>query len=382
MDTHPDIPHGELPPSRRERIVTLTLLLVMAFGAWQAIAAWRNPESMEGVPFGWHDFTEGRTTHKLEKQMDQHLPAREQLIGFANSLRYLLLRGGGSDVVVGRGDWLFLTEEIRYDPPKQRPEQTRIELLAAARKALQAQGVNLLVALVPDKARMYSGQMPLGRYPRYNEQRYAAALDGLRRRGVPVADLRPALTAGGAGGITYYRTDTHWNQHGAALAAAAIARIVLADGPCEPATAFVTTQGKLAERPGDLIRMMGLEHVPNAFRPRPDLEAPATTVARPGGEDAGLGLFGDNGVPVVLTGTSFSMRGNFAGALQQALSCKVLNSAQDGGGFLTATTQYLKDDAFRTSKPKWLVWEVPERFLTQPLTDETRWLREVGLDQP
>ena len=382
MDTHPDIPHGELPFSLRERIVTLTLLLVMAFGAWQAIAAWRNPESMEGVPLGWHDFTDGHTTHKLEKQMDQHLPAREGLIGFANSLRYLLLRGGGNDVVVGRDGWLFLTEEIRYDPPKQQPELTRVQLLAAAQKALKAQGVNLLVALVPDKARIYTGQVPLGGYPTYNQLRYANALAGLRALGVPVADLRSALAEAGRDGTTYYRTDTHWNQRGAAVAAAAIARIVLANGPCEPPTAFVTTQGKPAERPGDLIRMMGLEHVPNAFRPRPDREAPASTVAQSGSGDAGLGLFGDNSVPVVLTGTSFSMRGNFSGALQQALSCQVLNSAQDGGGFLTATSQYLKDDAFRTSKPKWLVWEVPERFLTQPLTNEANWLHEVGLDQP
>jgi alginate O-acetyltransferase complex protein AlgJ len=85
-------------------------------------------------------------------------------------------------------------------------------------------------------------------------------------------------------------------------------------------------------------------------------------------------------VPVVLTGTSYSLRANFAGFLQQALTAKVLNAAKDGGGFLLATTQYLKDDAFRSAKPKLLLWELPERFLYSPLVEEPQWLKNVGLD--
>ena len=382
MDVHPDIPLGEAPYSLRERLLAITLVAVMLAGAWQALAAWRNPESWTDVPRTWHDFSDGKTTLKIEKQMDAHLPARERIIAFANSLRWMLLRGGGKDVVVGRGGWLFLTEEIQYDPPKQDPLAARIDLLAHARRALEAQGVQLLVALVPDKARVYPGQLPWGRYPAYNRSRYADGLAGLRARGVPVVDLLPVLAADAQARPTYYRTDTHWNTRGAALAAQAIARQVLANGTCEPATRYATHVGKVEARPGDLLRMMGLEHVPNAFRPAPDREAPATTEATTAADAGGLGLFGDASVPVVLTGTSFSMRGNFHGALQQALSCQVLNSAQDGGGFLTATGQYLKDDAFRTSKPKTLIWEVPERFLTQPLTDEAKWLRETGLAQP
>lgn len=382
MDTHPDIPAGEAPFSLRERVLASTLLLVMLAGAWQAVAAWHNPESLAPVPRGWHDFTEGRTTLKLEKQMDAYLPAREQLVAFANSLRYLLLRGGGKDVVVGRDGWLFLTEEVRYDPPEKQPQYTRIELLAETHHRLQEQGVRLLVALVPDKARLYPDRLPFGRYPGYNQGRYRDALVALRQRGVPVADLLSPLAEAARTQPTYYRTDTHWDNHGAAVAAQTIAQTVLADGPCEPATRFDTVTGQVEQRPGDLLRMMGLEHVPNAFRPQPDQEAPATTEAEAGGADPGPGLFGDVSVPVVLTGTSFSMRGNFHGALQQALSCRVLNSAQDGGGFLTSTIQYLKDDSFRTSKPSWLIWEVPERFLTQPLTNESRFLREAGLMQP
>jgi alginate O-acetyltransferase complex protein AlgJ len=65
--------------------------------------------------------------------------------------------------------------------------------------------------------------------------------------------------------------------------------------------------------------------------------------------------------------------------MQQALSSKVLNTAKDGGGFLQAVTAYLTDEAFRSSKPKVLIWEVPERFLMTKLEDEPKWLAKVKL---
>jgi alginate O-acetyltransferase complex protein AlgJ len=74
------------------------------------------------------------------------------------------------------------------------------------------------------------------------------------------------------------------------------------------------------------------------------------------------------------------LRGNFHGYLQQELSAKVLNTAKDGGGLLQAGTSYLTDNAFQSSKPKILVWEVPERFLYSKLSDEATWLQKVGLN--
>ena len=92
---------------------------------------------------------------------------------------------------------------------------------------------------------------------------------------------------------------------------------------------------------------------------------------------AGLGLFADSAVPVVLTGTSYSLRGNFHGYLQQAIGSKVLNTAKDGGGFVQALTAYLKDDSFKSSKPKVLVWEIPERMFMSTLTEEKGWLKSI-----
>ena len=380
---HPDhdLPLEDVPYSLRERVLAATLVAVMVAGAWQAVAAWRNPDALAGVPDTRADFTEGRTTLALEKQMDKHLPARDGIVAFANGARYLLLRGTGDDVRAGRDGWLFLTEELRYDAPTGEPLQTRVKLLADTHAALGERGVRLLVALVPDKARVHSDRLLQGEYPGYNAGRYRRALEGLRSHGVEVVDLlTPFSAAPGEDGPLYYRTDTHWNTRGAALAAEAIARTAYPDGGCSPATRYETrVEDKARPYPGDLRRMIGLEHMPAWFPPRSDMEAPAVTTALESDDSAGGGLFGDSTVPVVLAGTSFSLRGNFHGALEQAFGCTVLNTAQDGGGFLTSATQYFKDDAFLQSTPAVVVWEVPERFLTLKLDGEAGFLREAGL---
>jgi len=176
----------------------------------------------------------------------------------------------------------------------------------------------------------------------------------------------------------YYRSDTHWNQTGAQVAAEAVALTVRQLGfELEKTTFSTTNSGGKTERTGDLIRLMGLDDTPKALRPRPDIETPVIT--RQSSIDSAVGLFGDTVVPVVLTGTSYSLRGNFHGFLQQALSAKVLNTAKDGGGLLQATTAYLTDNAFQSAKPQILVWEVPERFLYTKLDDEPKWLEKVGL---
>jgi alginate O-acetyltransferase complex protein AlgJ len=55
-----------------------------------------------------------------------------------------------------------------------------------------------------------------------------------------------------------------------------------------------------------------------------------------------------------------------------------LNTAKDGGGFLQSITAYLNDESYKTSKPKVLVWEIPERMLKAPLTDESNFLPSIA----
>ena len=361
--------------SRYGTLAALTLTSVMLAGAWQIIAATIDPAGLE-FPRSWLDFRQGRSTGALEKQLDQKLPARPGLITAANSVRYLLTGSGGEQVRTGKDGWLFLTEELRFDADGSANLRARAELLGAASRSLASQGVKLVVALVPDKARVYSSKLASGLYPNYNSSRYTDGLSAFQRQGVTTVNLLQPLAQAAVKGEVYYRTDTHWNQAGAQVAAEAIASAIK-PLPLElESTSFSSKSSPPVERPGDLIRLMGLGDTAKLLGLQPDTEAPVVTQQS---SAQSTGLFGDSAVPVVLTGTSYSLRANFVGYLQQALSAKVLNAAKDGGGFLQATTLYLKDDAFRSSKPKVLLWEVPERFLWTRLDEESKWLRTTGL---
>jgi len=72
----------------------------------------------------------------------------------------------------------------------------------------------------------------------------------------------------------------------------------------------------------------------------------------------------------VLVGTSYSLRGNFHGYLQQSLGAEVLNVALDGGGFIQAVKAYLADESFQSAKPRVIIWEIPERAFSTPLTEQ------------
>lgn len=344
----------------------LSLVGLMLAGLWQAGLSLSSPGALD-LPLRLQDLRDGTSSAAFGRSLDQHLPLRQTLIATANAGRYLIARGAGDQVRLGRDDWLFLADELRYDPVADRHQAQRLALVRQAHQALNQVGVHVLVVLVPDKARMHAGQLSEAQYPWWNAARYSNALHELRLAQVPVVDLRAALAPASAAPATYYRTDTHWNQVGAQRAAEAVAAQVRTLGLKWPTTHFETrAQGTEIERVGDLLRMMGLAGVPNAFRPDPDLEVPVST---PQAQIAPqLGLFGDAAaVPVVLVGTSYSLRGHFHGYLQQQLQTSILNAARDGGGFIQSINDYLIDDAFRTSKPQLLIWEIPERVLTGPL---------------
>ncbi len=375
------MPNNTLPANQATTLTcycalaALTLTSAMLAGAWQIIAAAVDPAGLE-FPRSWRDFREGRSTGTLEKQLDQNLPARGALIGAANSVRYLLTGSGGEQVRTGKDGWLFLTEELRYDHDGSANLKARAELLGATSRSLESQGVKLIVALVPDKARVYSSRLAYGPYPDYNSSRYVDALNAFQGQGVTTVNLLQPLTQASAQGDVYYRTDTHWNQAGAQVAAEAVASVIKQLPLGLEKTSFGSKSGVPVERPGDLIRLMGLGDTAKMLGLQPDTETPETTL-QVSADSADL--LGDSTVQVVLTGTSYSLRANFVGYLQQALSAKVLNAAKDGGGFLEATTLYLRDDAFRSSKPKVLVWEVPERSLWGKPDESHGWLKKVGL---
>jgi alginate O-acetyltransferase complex protein AlgJ len=283
------------------------------------------------------------------------------MIAAASALRYELAGGSVEVVRVGREGWLFLGDELQLADEAAAWNRERIGKIADVKRALEARGVSLVVALVPDKARVYSRFVPASDVPPAHAARYGEALAALRSRGVNAIDLLAPLAAGAREGEVYYRTDTHWSQRGAKIAAEAIAGAVRSSGVTLEPAKFTNRVEAEVERPGDLIRLMGLEHAPKILRPAADRERPITTQAM----DAGASLLGDFEIPATLIGTSYSLRANFHGFLQEALGARVLNAARDGSGLYQSANEYFSNEAFRASPPKVVIWEIPERVLSE-----------------
>lgn len=351
-----------------EHAAGLTVIALMVWGLWQVSAALQDP-ALKDISWSLEDFRSGKATAAFSTHIDKKIPAREDLIAAANAGRYLLTRGAGDQVRLGRGEWLFSVEEIQFYPEHEQNLRYRVALMGQIQKALQKQGVELLVALVPDKARVHTPQLTSQTYPHWYAQRYAQILELASKDGVAVVDLASAMQGATADAPLYYRTDTHWNQDGAQRSAQALAEAAKQRGLSAPPTTFeMVAQGAAQERVGDLLRMMSLGDSPNWTRPNPDSEV-AQELRKTSAPSATVGLLDEVSVPVVLVGSSYSQRANFHGYLQRALQAEVLNVAKDGGGFLQSLKDYVNDQAFQAAKPQLIVWEVPERVFSQPLSE-------------
>jgi alginate O-acetyltransferase complex protein AlgJ len=342
-------------------------ILAIGFGLGVATLASPGPHRRLVEAMTAKAFFGGQTAAAVNYAMAHDLPIGDALSAAGGILRWRLFESGGPQVTVGCGGWLFLTEELRPWPGSQAAMQARAAAVHTVAAGLAAKGIALQVVLVPDKRRVETQGACGVPYSQQSSDRYAAwaaLLDGL-----PVVDLLTIFT--GIKTPVYYRTDTHWNQDGAAIAAAATASAT--EAPIGRDRPFHTTYGPAAKRPGDLLRLMSLSQVPDfaiPLRPLPDIESPATTTETNPPAATG-GLLDDAPVPeVALIGSSYSVNANFLGALEESLSAPVGQFAQAGGAFWASARDYFRSPAFRETPPKLVIWEIPERVVNQPITDE------------
>ena len=355
----------------RAQGLAVIAVLAVGFGAAVATLASPGPRLRLADAMTWQAVFGGGTAAEVNRAMAHDLPFGGALAAAGGVLRWRLFGSGGPQVTVGCAGWLFLTEELRPWPGAGHAMAARAGALHRVAAGLAANGIALQVLLVPDKARVVRQTGCGVPYSAQSQARYAAFAGLLG--GLNWVDLRTAYA--GNHGPLYYRTDTHWNQDGAAIAAAAIATATAAatGAPIGRDRRFQTGYGPPADRAGDLLRLMGLDQVPDlaiALRPLPDRERPATTTAADPPADAG-GLLDEAPAPdVALVGSSFSVNANFSGALEQALAGPVGQFAQEGGGFWRSARDYFRSPAFRETPPKLVIWEIPERVVGQPIGPE------------
>jgi alginate O-acetyltransferase complex protein AlgJ len=335
------------------------MLVVLVAGAASVLAGARAWELEPGVAL-----LDGTLAEAIEDSVDEHAFHRDGSVAGWTVAELLVFGDGNPGVLVGSDGWLYTDEEFALQPHEGAEIEAKLAWVAAARDALRARGTELVVALIPAKARVHPEHLGRHRWPGYAQARYDRFRDGLEALGIPTPDLATPLQAAAARGEQIFlRTDTHWTPGGAQR----VAELVAA---AQPVTAlgqdrYRTTLAEPEPHSGDLLRFLPLGPLEDPLGPRPDMLIRHSTAAEGGGGGGGLGLFDEVTIPVTLVGTSYSAGEgwNFPGALQRALGADVLNAAQEGFGPLKPMADYLQDESFLEAPPRLVVWEIPERFV-------------------
>jgi hypothetical protein len=388
--------------------VVLFLLLIgsvpLVHLAWHWIAGQDEPlvatrnNQKPRPPFSWSRTRLGQWQWALdlEQYLQEASPVVWWLRGNYNELRYLLGLFASDSVAVGRDGWMFMPQSLHPDEEVLRRSAGRREqFLARLRARVDQLGVRLVVAVCPDKERVYPEFIYAdGRMPPAKERLYPQILAELRQAGIevvdlcqPLVDLRKVSTE-----EIYYRRDTHWRPVAALAAGRAIAAAVESSaGPLLGPRQVVELQRPLAARVlPDIASMAGflaIEEPKGApSGPPPGANGPIarwsvaasmlTERLQETREYYALAVRGPDGtlVPseqlapqatVLLAGTSFSIE-NGSTALQFALERPVRLVTRLGAAGTNALGEALHLLETGECKAKVLVWEFVERGYLEP----------------
>ncbi len=185
------------------------------------------------------------------------------------------LEKNNAAVATGTGDWLFLTNELRFlaqgpfwgaqaaQTSRARKPEAADPLAAILdfHRQLRERGIDLILVPVPPKAAIYPEK--LGLDASVTPQDSAPALQEfygvLRERGIDVLDLTEVLVRNRESprGLAYCRTDSHWSGIGCALAGEAIAQQIRTKMPSLPAGQEFARAWKEVSITGDLAALVG-----------------------------------------------------------------------------------------------------------------------------
>jgi len=317
----------------------------------------------------WSTFLNGDVSSGIAKSL-ANAPFPDNAAKFERGLSWLVTRDLGPRVREGKNDWLFLNDELVVHQSRVLNTESRVKEIIEVGHQLANQGIELLIVLVPDKSRIESEYLGSQHRATVFSTRVNDFEKQLTHNEIHVINLTGALNSAKQGGIIpFLRTDTHWSEPGAEIAAKAVAKSIQAlkitPSPAQ-STQIVTQIDKI--RPGDLVKLAGIDWLPNSLQPMPELarrssfkSEPMRSKAQPNKIDD---LFGDTNLPnIALIGTSFSRTSEFIPYLEMQLNTKIGNFAKDGGDFAGSAKDYFRSQAFKDTPPKLIIWEIPERAI-------------------
>lgn len=324
-------------------------------------------------PFARKDFFEGKWASRYETIYNKNLASFELSKNLWGVLNYTAFGEGSNGVLIGDDGWLFSSEEFERQPESDKNFTRNLQYIKTVRENLSRAGINLIVAPIPAKARLYEDKLGTYHYPAYKKPVYNNFIEAMHQNGIDTANLYNSMQAARlkmneSDQSLFLKTDTHWTPEGAELAASSIAgQIQTKHGDLLAKTeAFEVDSQKPQSYTGDLSRYVPVQMFKALVVAPEEKITLYKTASLDTDMDASMSLFEDKTPEITLVGTSYSAnpKWNFEGFLKKHLGVDVLNAADEGMGPFETMKKYLENDAFLQTPPRLVIWEIPERYLT------------------
>ncbi|MEM9453769.1 MAG: hypothetical protein AAGF11_06290 [Myxococcota bacterium] len=265
--------------------------------------------------------------------------------------------------------WIFATSRTAPLSPRRYDALVGMvpAMVRAAVDEVEAHGPRVVIALVPDRARLHPEHAYRGGVLPQPKRAYLPRLAAaMRAEGLTVIELEPALTELRRDGIDpFYRADHHWTSHGAQAGAMALARALRTGGHVPAACAepgfepgakpdfepFEVAWAEQAEATS-LVRKLGLPAA-GTLEGRWTRTYPRARLTR-------RGAWEPRQAPIVVVTTSYGKWGA-PEWLANALGCPVAKAIRDGNSLTRAKTLVERIQRHADlSRARLVVWELLE----------------------
>lgn len=263
---------------KEPRIFDTILAMTFLIGLFLPLALTHNQdvspiEKRKLVPFpelNWHSNTVTKFPSKFEAYFNDHFGFRDSLAQIHYLIDIKLKSSSMPRILIGEDGWLFFVdpmdgnslEDFRgNDPFTPTQLKTWRSVLEDRYYWLKQQGIRYLFVVAPDKHTIYGEYIPARIRQVGKQSRFDQLLEYMKDSEVPILDLRPALLQAKAKQILYYKTNTHWNHAGAAVAQYEIIRQLKQYFPNLQPISFHEQDFSLIKHTGDITYMLNLSTV-------------------------------------------------------------------------------------------------------------------------
>lgn len=336
----------------------------MTFFVLQGNHNWREVISKSLADEESGEWVSGQWAQAIEGEYDKQVGIRQFAINFWIAVNYVVFGEGKAGLEIGQGNWLFSTEEYDNTPIHAEVVVNNLKIIRQMKQTIEANNGQLIIALIPAKARVYDKQLSKG-LPKHARVRYEQFSAWLNENHIANIGLLSALLNNDNNneGEAFISNDTHWSPYGARVSAEYIAVELKKRYPMYPwgTHKFKTQRIDVNEAyDGDLLNYLPLEPYFASLAPaKPMLVRYETS------DTQEVSLFDHIEYDAVLVGTSYSAKQewNFVGALQQYTGINIFDASQIGNGPFKPMLDYIASDDYRENKSKLVIWEIPERYI-------------------